>query len=472
MFDLIENFHISLVFWPALLILVLTPFLGRFFCGWLCPLGTTLDAASHILKSPPTTKSAKWNKLRPLKFGLLFGTIVLALFSVNTWGYIDPLSLFNRALTVVIYPLATLFINAALAGIGAIPFLATPTYAVYDWFKFVIMPESQAHTQQLFWIAVLFGGILGLEKVSRRFWCRYICPAGALLGFLSQFRIFERIVNTSCNECGKCVRECKMDAIPSAQIPETSKVECIECFSCATNCPPKLNAIQYRFRLKPYHTKVDYSRRHFLETTFGSFVALGLLSIGLPNKTAGAKTIRPPGSLPEPEFQDNCIRCLECIRICQSNGACLQPDGIHTSILELWAPVAVMRTGYCEYNCNLCGQVCPTDAILPLSLEQKQKTPMGLAYFDKDLCIPYAKNEDCIVCEEHCPTPEKAIKLDEKDTVLPDGTVKRVKYPYMVREKCIGCGICEMKCPLPGEPGIFVTIENQVRLTKSDISQA
>jgi ferredoxin len=217
---------------------------------------------------------------------------------------------------------------------------------------------------------------------------------------------------------------------------------------------------------------VDYSRRHFLETTFSSLMALGLLSIGLPNKTAKGKMLRPPGSLPEPEFQDNCIRCLECIRICQSNGACLQPDGIHTSILELWAPVAVMRTGYCEYNCNLCGQVCPTDAILPLSLEQKQATPIGLAYFDKDLCIPYAKHEDCIVCEEHCPTPEKAIKLEEKDTILPDGTIKRVKYPYVVHERCIGCGICETKCPLPGPPGIFVTIENQVRPTKADIRQA
>ncbi|GAG09508.1 unnamed protein product, partial [marine sediment metagenome] len=156
-------------------------------------------------------------------------------------------------------------------------------------------------------------------------------------------------------------------------------------------------------------------------------------------------------------------RCEQCVRICQSNGACLRPDGIRSNLLELWAPVADMRKGYCEYSCNLCGQVCPTEAILPLTVEQKQKASMGLAYFNKDLCIPYARYEDCIVCEEHCPTPDKAIKIEQKETTLPDGTVKLVKYPYVIRELCIGCGICEYKCPLPGEAGIVTTGEQALR---------
>ena len=122
-----------------------------------------------------------------------------------------------------------------------------------------------------------------------------------------------------------------------------------------------------------------------------------------------------------------------------------------------------MREGYCEYNCNLCGEVCPTEAILPLPIEQKKKTPMGLAYFDKNLCIPFAQNKDCIVCEEHCPTPDKAIKFEIKDVIQANGSIKKVKYPYVIRELCIGCGICEHKCPLPGEPGIFVTTENEIR---------
>jgi len=458
LFDFIDNFRIALLFWPALIILILTPFLGRFFCGWVCPLGTTIDAASHVVKSPSNKISRKLDKLRPIKFGILAGAVVLAFFSINVWGYFDPLSIFNRALTIIFYPLFTLFSEGVLLGLARIPILETPAYAVYDSYKAVFMPEAQMHLQQIFWVGLLIGAILGLEKLSRRFWCRYLCPAGALLGVLSQWRLFERIVNDDCSNCMLCEKECKMNAIPEG-ITETGKVECIECFSCEEVCPTKLNAISYRWRWKPYHTSVDYSRRHFLHTTFGSFAALGLISIGIQNKNHKAFAIRPPGALPEEEFLDKCIRCQECVRICHSNGRCLQPDGIHNSILDLWLPVAVMRTGYCEFSCNLCGEVCPTEAIQPLSLEEKQKTPMGLAYFDKDLCIPYAKNEDCLVCEEHCPLPDKAIKIDEREVRLPDGTTKVIKYPYVVIEKCIGCGICENKCPLPGEPGIFTTAE-------------
>jgi len=254
-----------------------------------------------------------------------------------------------------------------------------------------------------------------------------------------------------------------MNAIPEDNVRETNKVECIESFSCSETCPPKIKAITYRWRWKPYHTPVDYSRRRFIQTSFSSIVALGLLSIGIRSKDAYHRMIRPPGSIPENEFLDKCIRCEACVRICQSNGACLQPDGIRGSLLDLWAPVANMRKGYCEHGCNLCGQVCPTEAILPLTLEQKQHTSMGLAYFNKNLCIPYAKYEDCIVCEEHCPTPDKAIKIEEKDTVLPDGTVKRIKSPYIIKELCIGCGICEFKCPLPGEAGIVVNAEQALR---------
>ncbi len=200
-----------------------------------------------------------------------------------------------------------------------------------------------------------------------------------------------------------------------------------------------------------------------MTTSASSLAAIGIISIGLKNKNSKSTRIRPPGSVPEEEFLNRCIRCLQCVRICQTNGKCLQPDSIHNNVLELWAPVAVMREGYCEYNCNLCGQVCPTEAILPLTVEQKKNTPMGLAYFDKDICIPFALNEDCICCEEHCPTPDKAIKFENKEVTLPDGTIKTVKYPYVIRDLCIGCGICEHKCPLPGIPGVFVITENEKR---------
>jgi polyferredoxin len=466
LYDFVGNFKIDLLFWPALFILVLTVFLGRFFCGWICPLGTTLDISDKFIKSPSNKVSGKFDRLRFLKFAILIATVLLAFFSVNLWSYFDPLSIFNRALTITLYPLATILTEKTLLQVTQIDLLEDIGYWLYDIFKDTIMPEDQSFSNQVLWISFFFIAILACEKLSRRFWCRYLCPAGAWLGFLSQYRFYERMVGESCPVCNKCQIECKMNAIPEKEVALTSKIECIECFNCGALCPPKAKAITYHWRWKPYHTALDLSRRQFISTTAASVAALGLLSIGLQNRDDKELRIRPPGSLPEEEFLNRCIRCLECVRICKSNGKCLQPDSIHGNVMELWAPVAVMRGGYCEYNCNLCGLVCPTEAILPLTLDQKKHTPMGLAYFDKNLCIPYALNKDCIVCEEHCPTPDKAIKFEIKNFLQPDGSTKAIKYPYVIRELCIGCGICEDKCPLPGAPGIFVNTDNQLRLTK------
>ena len=469
LFDFIDTWALSWRFWPALVILLFTPFLGRFFCGWICPLGAALDITDKIVKPPSNKTAGKWQKWRYLKYALLTAFILLALFGINAWGYFDPLALFNRMLTVIFYPLFTLIGENTLFRLSEISFLETPAYFLYDYFKEWIMPENQAFYQQVFWIGLLVLFVLGMEKVTRRFWCRHLCPAGALLGFLSQFRFYERIVGPACPVCNQCQTECKMNAIPADDVGKTNKTECIECFNCAEVCPEKISAITYQWRWKPYHSAVDYNRRQFLATSAASLAVVGLLNIGLQNKDNKDRAIRPHGALPEEQFQERCIRCMECVRICESNGGCLQPDHIRNDLLDLWLPVAVMRGGYCEYNCNLCGQVCPTEAILPLPLEEKQKLPMGLAHFDKDICIPYDRNEDCIVCEEHCPLPDKAIKFNLKDVLLADGTTRKVKYPYVIKELCIGCGICVNKCPLVGKPGIFVNTENQRRIRESDL---
>ena len=195
LFDFIAELSISSLFWPALIILFATIFLGRFFCSWICPLGTTLDLTDRMIKLKKNKESKKWEKLRNLKFAVLISCIILAAFSIHIWGYFDPLSIMNRVLTVVLYPLFTIASENILLQAGNISFIENPAFAVYDWYKEWIMPENQAHLQQVFWIGLLFVAILALEKVSSRFWCRYVCPAGALLGFLAQFRFEEYVSN-------------------------------------------------------------------------------------------------------------------------------------------------------------------------------------------------------------------------------------------------------------------------------------
>ena len=466
-FHFIAHLEFSWVFWPAMLILLITPFLGRMFCGWVCPLGTTLDITSKIFyrgkKKKKNISPEKSKKYVYIKFEILFASIFLAIFGVQVWGFVDPLSLLNRAMTVVIFPIVTIFTESSLNYLSDFSLLEDPAYWLLDNFKELIMPEKQQFLQQVIPVAIFFFAILFMEKFVKRFWCRYACPAGALLGLLSKFRFWGRKVSDNCTTCNICGNECRMGAIPTDNVQKTIKSECIQCISCQEDCPPKIKAIKFTWDRKLPGTSLNFSRRQFLGAFGVGALSWGILTPGIKNPIRKDSIIRPPGSIPENDFLEKCIRCMECVRICTSNGACLQPADWNNNFLELWTPKADMRQGYCEFNCNLCGEICPTDAILPLALAEKQKLPMGLAYFDKNMCIPFIRHEDCLVCEEHCPLPEKAIKFDIREAILPNGQTKMIKYPYVVRELCTGCGICEHKCPVPDKPGIFITAENEQR---------
>ena len=102
-----------------------------------------------------------------------------------------------------------------------------------------------------------------------------------------------------------------------------------------------------------------------------------------------------------------------------------------------------MDIGYCEYNCNSCGRVCPTGAITKLALPVKQQTKIGVAVVNKKICIPWATGTDCLVCEEHCPIADKAIQLREENV-----NGRLIKRPYIDSYLCVGCGICQNKCPV------------------------
>ena len=134
----------------------------------------------------------------------------------------------------------------------------------------------------------------------------------------------------------------------------------------------------------------------------------------------------------------------------------LYPAAYQAGIEGFYTPLLIPRLGYCEYNCTLCGQVCPTGAIPPLPVESKRREVVGKAVFDKNHCLPFARRVDCIVCEEHCPIPEKAIRSREVTVIGLDGVSKIVKEPYVVEEICNGCGICEYVCPVETRAGIEV----------------
>jgi len=217
--------------------------------------------------------------------------------------------------------------------------------------------------------------------------------------------------------------------------------------------------------------RLDLGRRALMITGASGFAA-GLLFRNRPESEGAVfepSLIRPPGSLPEREFLARCVRCGECMKVCPTSA--IQPTLLQAGLEGIWSPVLIMKIGYCEFGCNLCGQACPTGAIAHVPLEEKQRLSIGSALVDRNRCIPFAQGGDCIVCEEHCPTPKKAIWLEEAEVPTRDGGTKTVRQPHVDGDLCIGCGICETKCPVRDLPAIRVTSagedrhpENQVKL--------
>jgi MauM/NapG family ferredoxin protein len=195
----------------------------------------------------------------------------------------------------------------------------------------------------------------------------------------------------------------------------------------------------------------DPSRREFLASLGIAAVGAAFLRFTPIFHNSKSPLIRPPGSSEE-RLLSQCIRCGECIKVCPTG--LLQPGSSLKGVDNLWTPVATMRTGYCDYSCNACGQVCPTEAIPKLSLDKKQKAVIGKASIDTNRCIPWSEGRECIVCEEMCPIPTKAIKLSGGGGG--QGSKSAVRRPRVQEDLCIGCGICEAQCPVQGQAAIRV----------------
>jgi ferredoxin len=156
------------------------------------------------------------------------------------------------------------------------------------------------------------------------------------------------------------------------------------------------------------------------------------------------------------------------MRVCPTN--VIQPALIEGGFEGLWTPILINKIGYCEFNCVLCSQVCPTGAIEPISVEKKVGKPpfqkpvkMGTAFYDRGRCLPWAMNTECIVCEEVCPTSPKAIWFENVEITFRDKSIKVLKRPLLDPDLCVGCGICENKCPVHDRPAIRVSSIGETR---------
>lgn len=436
----------------ALLIVVLTLAVGRAWCGWLCPLGTLLDLFSP--RSRRGAPKAAPDSLRQAKYGLLLTILVAALFTNLTLMIFDPLTILFRTLSVSVWPAVDQLVTAAEFTLYGIPMLR-PAISAFDGLvrPKMLPPEPTFYRYTLLYAGVFVSVVL-LNLAASRFWCRYLCPLGGALGLLSKVAILRREVNDRCEECEACARVCPTGTIQPQKGYASDPGECTMCLECLAVCPysaVEFTAHRSLAELQPY----DPSRRQALIAFGAAIVGLGLFRSNLTARRDHSWLIRPPGAR-ENNLLSKCIRCGECIRACPTSA--IQPSVPESGLEGLWTPVLLLRLGYCDYSCNACGQVCPVQVIPPLSLEDKRQQVIGLAYIDQNRCIPWADYRDCIVCEEMCPVPDKAVKLEQVELFNPDGVLVTVQRPKVIRERCIGCGICEYKCPVNGEAAIRVYV--------------
>ena len=509
----------------ALLTVVLTIILGRFFCGWICPFGALHQFVGWLGNSRRSLKdriaSNKYRKAAFIKYLLLIAFLVAAAIPLTEktmllTGLLDPIPFIHRSFNILLLPIADRFTN-------------------------ILSVEPRLY-EGAFIIGILFLAALFMNLFIPRFYCRFICPTGALLGLIGKYSI-RRIGRSEegCSNCMQCEKACEGACGPAKEIRIN---ECVLCFNCYHHCKDGAMGYQTRESKGGEISNPDLTRRGLIISSLSGLMAVQLFPLSTGTASGDANLIRPPGSLPESEFLNRCIRCGQCMRICPTN--IIMPSGIFGGFENLWTPVLNFTTGTsgCQLNCTVCGYVCPTSAIRPISLSEKlgtddfsQKGPVriGSAYVDRTRCLPWAMNKPCIVCQENCPVTPKAIYITEKyetvrsgarDIISAQGNEIRVSEPAMEKgqyatgdyyinvsasgknsmyrissnnentitisfsdilsiegaekleiqvclhqpnidlNRCIGCGTCQHECPVGGSRAIRVTPDNESRSMK------
>lgn len=410
-------------------IILITLIFGRVYCSFICPLGICQDlvivaARKAGVKLTPAYSKPKYI-LRYAILALTFGALLVGF--LLPVSLLDPYSWTGRIFTVFLQPLLVGAYNMALAALKTVDIYFYPKQTAF-------IPLSVISITAAFTLLILY-----LSWKHGRLYCNTICPVGSFLGLLAKFAVFQiRINQESCAGCRQCAKVCKAQCI-DAQNAAIDFTRCIGCFDCLDACLP--SAVSYQRRQdQPSPDTWSPARRGFIIT--GVAAAAGLLAfssairafVKIPSPLTDPPPVTPPGSLSVIHFTKTCTACSLCVSACPTK--VLTPALIDYGVGGLLQPKMNFEKSYCDYECNVCGRVCPTGAIKELGLTEKKLTQIGEAELLKDVCVVFVDHQNCGACGEVCPT--HAIRFTDKDNIL---------YPEIDREYCIGCGACQLACP-------------------------
>ncbi len=463
--------------WTVLILqLLITLVAGRLYCSTVCPAGVLQDFINWIYglvrkKKKGIHRFSYHKPLNWLRYVLLVCTLISifsGIASVALW--LDPYSNFGRIASNIFRPLV-IWTNNGVADI----LMSMDNYSLYQATVTTVTASgfiSGMAALILFIVLVIWQG---------RLFCNTICPVGALLSIFSRYSLFKININrNTCIQCGLCEHTCKAEAINSKQMTIDSS-RCVDCFNCLSAChkgsisfsmvhPFAKAEISERTEKSPKESHAN-SRRSFLTTGATVIATLPAVSTLAENKNGnGPKRkmnrrrkkwppVTPPGSLSIERFKDLCTGCHLCVTQCPSQ--VLRPAGFEYGFDYLLKPHMSYKNSYCNYECTVCSEVCPTHAIKPITKEEKVTTQVGVAHFFINRCIVNREHTDCGACSEHCPT--QAVKM-----VPFEGTLT---IPQVNPDLCIGCGGCESICPVRPMRAIIVkanTIHKQVEKPKEE----
>jgi len=420
-------------------IIVLSLLFGRVYCSTICPLGTLQDIIIWWNRKIKRKKTFRRQKaFNMLRYSILIISVFLLIIGLSTpLLFLDPYSNYGRIVVNLFRPIYLLLNN-----LGAHIFESMDLYTLYrvepgvtHWFSIAF---SMAVLILILWLSIKYD----------RLFCNTICPVGTLLGFLSKYSLFRISLDQSlCTSCGNCSNVCKAGCI-DVDKKTVDFSRCVACYNCLTSCPS--NGVMYDLKkntkdlaIRPF----DPSRRNFLAGTVIAVTSLAPLALyAYPQRQRGRRyrtprpvvkkyPISPPGSISLEHFNDACTACHLCVSACPTH--VIKPSLFEYGLAGIMQPRLDYHASFCNFDCVVCSEICPTGALQPLDLEEKHVLQLGKVKFIKRNCIVVTEGTDCGACSEHCPTKAVDMRPFRKKLLL----------PIVNPDICVGCGACEYACP-------------------------
>ncbi|MCP3876420.1 MAG: 4Fe-4S dicluster domain-containing protein [Desulfobacteraceae bacterium] len=433
-----------------LFLVLLTLCFGRVYCSFLCPLGVLQDLMIRLsLKIGIKKQHVRLDNFIYFQYTVLILTIVTVIFGSFAFiNLFDPYTVFAKIAAHLFKPLV-LFFNNILVEI----------VETFDIYSISIKRQNSIPFHVLAVTLIFLTGILFLSVFKARLYCNSICPVGLILGMMSRVSFYKfHMDKEKCRHCTLCERVCKAGCI-DVQNLTIDNSRCVGCFNCLDVCDKHL--ISYTHRTAENKNHPVWVRRHFLlnSVVVGSAVLSACTPFRL-EKTGflpGKAPVMPPGSLGFDHFTKTCTACHLCVSVCPTQ--VLKPTLMGYGLSGLMLPQLSFQKARCDFNCNACGKSCPTGAVTSLPLKEKQLTQIGTASLNKELCVVHIKKKHCGACGEACPT-HAIFPVEDK----------KVIFPEINLEYCIGCGACEHACPT--DPNAIVVssvlIHKKVKTYKPD----